>query len=106
MWMAEVEQCSGLKRSQDTLTYWIAPRLFLRSDGRMAEYVIPHQMIVFGLGSETVSWIVRHEALHHLLVQIDPEDQHPVEYYGGVNAKGQVMVGKCELLVRPPKASS
>jgi hypothetical protein len=88
LWLAQVKECSGLSETAP-LTYYVAPRVIIGPDGRLAEYIVGRHKIIFGLGAETVAWIVRHEQLHSLI----DEPGHPDEYYKE----------KCGLLVNPPK---
>lgn len=85
-WRAQVEQCSGL-RNDTPISYWVASTVTLGKDGVLGMYVRSNQHIIFGLGNETVDWIVRHEMLHHLVNKPD----HPKEYFDV----------KCAAVVKP-----
>lgn len=89
MWMAEVEQCSGLRRDGQP-TYWIAPRAVMHNDW-IGMYVRQERRAIFALGAETLAWVVRHEMLHDRLNL----PGHPPEYFGD-----ELSPGKCGHLVR------
>lgn len=91
-WRLEVERCSG-KTKDGWPAFYVAPVAPLGPDGRSAFYASDSKVIVFGLGSEAIDWIVRHELAHWLL---DPIGGHPEEYFGPT--------GKCGRLVNPPQS--
>lgn len=81
MWRAEVELCSGLRRD-GAPTFWLAPVLILNRGGAIGMYIREQRRIVFGLGSESIAWIVRHELLHDMVVSAKTiEESHPHKYF-------------------------
>lgn len=92
MWRAEMEECSGLSR-EGSPTFWIASTVFLTKPGRLGAYVSPHRRIIFGLGNETLAWVVRHELLHDLINPAPGDTTHAPEFFEQ----------KCGALVHPER---
>ena len=64
---------------------FIAPVTPLGSDFAAARTYPARDAIVFGLGSETEGWIVRHEFIHWLVLPENTAD-HPAKYFGPESA--------------------
>lgn len=95
MWRAEIAQCSGITR-KGAPTFWITQRAVMPNNW-LGMYVRQQRRIVFALGAETVSWIVRHEFLHDAV----DEPGHPPEFFGDSQQPGL-----CGHLVRPTRSEA